>query len=75
MYIIYHIIIALAIMFGVMISFEASSVIAAACATSIYFFRELVQYFILKKTHEGDYDHGGWFPVLVITFAVAILIY
>jgi hypothetical protein len=46
----------------------------AIIASSFYGSRELYQYYILHKRHNGRFDHEGWIPVTLITLTIAGLL-
>jgi hypothetical protein len=46
----------------------------ALIASSFYGSRELYQYYILHKRHNGRFDHEGWIPVTLITLTIAGLL-
>jgi hypothetical protein len=46
----------------------------AIVASAFYGSRELYQYYILGKTHNGRFDHEGWIPVTIITLIIAGLL-
>jgi hypothetical protein len=46
----------------------------AVIASGFYGGRELYQFYILKKTHNGRFDHEGWIGVVVATFTLALLL-
>ena len=47
---------------------------AAVVGSSFYIIRELYQWFIQGKTHNGKFDHVGWISPVVATFLLAYFI-
>jgi hypothetical protein len=47
---------------------------SAAIGTGFYLVRELYQWFVEGKTHNGKFDHAGWISPLVATFLLALII-
>lgn len=44
----------------------------ALIASGFYTGRELYQYYILGKRHNGRFDHEGWLPVTLVTLIIAL---
>ena len=49
-------------------------ILGAIIASGFYFTRELYQFYILGKTHNGRFDHEGWIPVVIVTFTLALIL-
>ena len=47
---------------------------AAGVGSSFYIIRELYQWFIQGKTHNGKFDHVGWISPVIATFLLSYLI-
>jgi hypothetical protein len=70
-----HILIGWLIQLAVLL-ITGSLLFGAIVGASFYFFRELYQWFIQGKTHNGKYDHVGWIaPFLGCFFVYALFFY
>lgn len=68
-----HILIGLLIHFGIFL-LTGSLIFGAVVGASFYFFRELWQYFVQGKTHNGKYDHVGWIAPFVAIVIVTLIL-
>jgi len=68
-----HILIGLLIQLAISL-LTGSLIFGAVVGASFYFFRELWQYFVQGKTHNGKYDHLGWIAPFVAIVIVTLIL-